>query len=144
MAGTALDQGLFVGFALVVQGVLVAFFAARKWNFDLVERYGWFVYALGVPAGLLAGWYIGRSLPWYFFLGLLVFVIWAIYGYWADIYSRLSWRRPVLWRVLIPYIALYLIWQFALWIPLWYIGLVFWWIYTVLYAVSTILNIISH
>ncbi len=50
---TALLQ-LFVIAALVIQLVLIAHFALRRWAFATDMRYGVIVYGLGIPAAIVS------------------------------------------------------------------------------------------
>ena len=135
---------LFAGSALAIQTLLVLNFAARHWAPRQERRWGWIIYALGLPAlGLSALFSLARQ-PWYHGLAYLLFAAWAAFGCVVDILRPVNWRTPPRWAIFGPYVALYLAAQFAFWIPLWNVGPGYWAAYTALYAVSTLLNISSH
>ncbi len=78
---------LFVAWAFFFQIALIVHFAVRKRFFDsYTVKYGWIVYALCIPAVvisivLLLG---GKNLS--FWLGGLLFLLFAVFGYWIDYY----------------------------------------------------------
>jgi hypothetical protein len=124
--------------------ILLIHFALRKWRFDFALRYGWIVYALSLPAAGVSLWLMMRGKPWWSWLGGWLYLVWGIFGYVVEYRKKIEWRAPILWPVFGPYITLYLAtvmfywWPLALiWKPLWYGG-------TVLFCVSTFLNITSH
>ena len=41
------------GLGVLFQILLIAHFAVRKWRFRLARRYGWIVYAMGIPAAVV-------------------------------------------------------------------------------------------
>jgi hypothetical protein len=141
---SSLANKLFLGFAFLVQILLLLNFAARNWQPELEMRYGWLVYATGILALLLAllSWRSDRPLAQT--AAYLIFALWAAFGYYVDIYRAIPWRSPPFWPIFIPYVLLFMAGQFAFWIPLWYLGRGYWWAYTVAYALNTALNIFSH
>ena len=135
---------LFVIFAFFVQVVLVVFFAARKWAFDMAMQFGWIVFALGIPAAILSVVLLIRGKPWYLWLAGFLFAAWAVFGYTVDIARPVEWRSPILWPVFIPYVMLYLSSLVLYWWSVGFIGRPLWFAYAVLFLISTILNISSH
>jgi hypothetical protein len=136
---------LFTSFAIVAQCLLVAYFLDRRLKTGAADRYGWIVYAMGVPGLLLAVLFIvdGDTQRWW--LGPLLFAIWSAYGFAVDNVLKRPWRGPVInWPVFIVYVALYTAAQVMLWIPLWFVHPVVWGVYAVLFGVSTGLNILGH
>jgi hypothetical protein len=98
-------------------------------------------------AGLPCPWaffFMVSGEPWYSWLACGLFAAWAIFGYVVDILRPISWRAPLRWQILVPYLILYISAQFAFWIPLWFIWPGYWMMYAVLYTVSTVLNISNH
>jgi D-alanyl-D-alanine carboxypeptidase len=147
----AVDRGLddhappvFIGFGFLVQGLLVADFAARRWRPRLERRYGWLVYALGVPSAGLAILMASSGSPWWQVLAFGLFGVWAAIGAWVDFIRPVAWRSPPRWPVFVPYVGLFVACLFAFWIPLWAVSLPLWLAFGVLYAVHTALNIASH
>ena len=137
-------DSMFVAFALISQVLFIFNFAAFKWKPRLQQQWGWIVYAaalIALPLGILF-WITGQA--WYFWLAFALYTIWAILGYIVDILRPINWRVPILWKVFLPYLILYLASQFAFWIPLWFIWVGYWIIYAVLYAINTALNVSTH
>jgi hypothetical protein len=137
-------QALFVAFAFLAQVLLIINFAARNWRPLLERRYGWLIYAMGIPGIGLGILFLARAQPWTVVAAPLVYAIWAAFGYYVDMVRQIKWRSPPRWPVFIPYVALFMAGQFLFWIPLWYVGLAYWIIYTVMYFLNTGLNIYSH
>jgi len=54
MSGMANLDLLFVITSLFFQLILIVHFAFRKWRFDVAIRYGYFVYALSLPAAAVS------------------------------------------------------------------------------------------
>jgi hypothetical protein len=111
---------------------------------ELERKWGWIVYALGVPSLGLSLWFFAAGQPWYHGLAYVLFTAWAAFGATVDIIRPVEWRSPIRASVFVPYLILYIATQFAFWIPLWFISTAYWFVYAVLYTLSTILNTASH
>jgi hypothetical protein len=144
MSGLDRYDRLFVFVAFSMQIVLLVFFALRKWKFDIAMQFGWLVYALAVPAVIVSLVLLIAGKPWQFWLGGFLYAAWAILGYVVDIARPVAWRSPILWPVFVPYVLLYLSSLMFYWWPLGNLQRPLWFIYGVLFAISTILNITSH
>lgn len=144
MSGLDRYDRLFVLVAFFIQIVLLVFFAFRKWKFDTAMQFCWIVYALAVPAVIVSLVTLIDKKPWYLWLAGFLYTVWAILGYVVDIARPVAWRSPILWPVFIPYVLLYLSSLMFYWWPLGSIQRPLWFIYGVLFAISTILNISSH
>jgi hypothetical protein len=143
LSDTALLQ-LFVITAFVIQLVLIAHFALRKWAFPTAMRYGVIVYALGIPAAIVSiVLWVGGQL-WYLWIAGLLYLAWAAFGYSVEYLLRINWRTPIRWPILIPYLTLYLASIMCYWWPLATISRPLWFVYAALFVISTILNILSH
>lgn len=137
-------RSLFVAFALLVQVLLLADFAARNWRPVLEKAYGWLVYAMAIPGLALGLALLVMRAPWYLVAAPGVYAVWAAFGYVVDIRRPTPWRSPPRWAIFVPYVTLFLASLFLLWIPLWYISSASWIAYTALYAAHTSLNLCSH
>lgn len=135
---------LFVFNAFFIQIILLVFFALRRWKFDTAMKCGWIVYALSVPAVIVSLVLLIGGKPWYIWLSGFLYAVWAMLGYVVDIARPVAWRSPILWPVIIPYVLLYLSSLMFYWWPLGNIQRPLWFIYAVLFVISTILNISSH
>ncbi len=144
MSGLNNYQILFVLSAFLLQLILITHFALRKWRFAVAIRYGPIVYALGIPAAILSLILLRGGLAWAFWLGGFLYLIWSIYGYIIDYVLRVEWRISIRWSVLVPFIVLYLATVMFYWWPLGLIYKPLWYIYAVLFFISTWLNVTSH
>jgi len=135
----------FAAFGVTTEALLLGFFAARRWAPEIAARFGWVVYAfsgLGLPLG---AWLLLDGQTWKLFAGPLLMAAWAAFGFVVDIWRPRPWRGPpVVWKTLVPYVALYCSAQMFLWWPLWNINRAAWAAYLVLFVPSTILNIRGH
>lgn len=144
MSGLDRFDRLFVVTSLVIQVALVVFFALRKWSFPFAMKWGWIVYALGVPAVVVSIMLIAAHKPWYLSAAGILFGVWAIFGTWVDRVQQVEWRSPILWPVFGPYLFLYMASLMFYWWPLARVHRPSWFIYTVLFILSTVLNVTSH
>jgi hypothetical protein len=135
---------LFVITAFLFQIVLITHFTLRKWRFPLAMRYGPLVYALSLPAAAVSLILWAGGKPWGLWLGGFLYLAWAIYGYTVEYIRHIGWRSPLRWSVGGPYLLLYLATVMFYWWPLALIYKPLWYVYAVLFGISTILNLTSH
>ena len=101
-------EPLFFALGLVNNLALIAIFIVRGRRLDLIERYGWLYLLLSVPAAyaiVLAQQQDGGA-RYTIFLGIyLAFLaVEALY----DWILKVPFRESMDWRVLAPYVALYI------------------------------------
>jgi hypothetical protein len=113
----ARSKGFFTAFAFLIQVGLLANFCARRWRPAIERKYGWVIYAPGIPALLLGGVSFAAGEPLMIWAAFLIFSAWAGFGYWIDIRKKFPWRSPPRWVVFIPHVALFVTAQFFFWIP---------------------------
>lgn len=136
---------LFVIFAFLFQIVLIIHFILRKWFFDIyIMQYGWIVYALSVPAIVVSIILLLDGKTWSLWLGGFLYLGWAIYGYTVEYVKGIQWRNPIHWPVFGPYLFLYLATVMFYWWPLALVRRPLWYVYAILFLISTTLNLISH
>jgi hypothetical protein len=136
---------LFIIWAFFFQILLIVHFALRKWAFDRYTfQFGWLVYALGIPAAILSLILLIKGQPWALWTGGFIYLGWAAFGYWIEYIEKVKWRNPPRWTVLGPYVFLYLATNMFYWWPVGMISRPLWYVYAVLFAISTTLNILSH
>jgi hypothetical protein len=135
---------VFVVTAFLFQIILIIHFALRKWRFKTAMRYGPIVYALGFPAALVSLWSLLSGMSWSFWLGGFIYLIWAIFGYTVEYIRKIEWRNPIRWPTLGPYVFLYLATVMFYWFPLALIWKPLWYVYGILFVISTVLNVTSH
>jgi hypothetical protein len=144
MLGLDNTDTVFVIWAFVMQICLIVLFAIRKSNIELVVQYGWIFYLLCIPAIIVSIIMLRAGKDWSFWVGGFIFLVWAIFGYVVEYRFGIKWRNPVVWAILVPYVLLYLGTIMFYWFPLGILSRPLWYIYAVLFALSTYLNVTSH
>ena len=145
MVGLDNLEVLFVVWAFLFQIILIIHFSLRKWSFHVYTlKYGWIVYTLSVPAIAISTLLLLGGKTWSLWLGGFIFLIWATYGYTVEYTKGIQWRNPIRWPIFGPYVFLYLATIMFYWWPLGLISRPLWYVYTVLFIVSTALNVTSH
>lgn len=137
-------QILFLVNAFLFQLILMIHFSLRRWRFELVMRYGWIVYALSIPYAIASLFILRGGEPWALWLGGFIYLVWAIYGYIVEYVKKIEWRNAVRWPILVPYIILYLATVMFYWWPIAHIYKPLWYVYSILFIISTYLNVTSH
>lgn len=138
-------EKLFVVWAFLFQIVLILHFALRKPFFEsYTMRYGWIVYALSIPAVIISLILMRSGKSWFFWLGGFLFLVYAVYGYWVEYISQIQFRNPLRLEIVFPYVFLYLATVMFYWWPLARLSRRYWFFYTILFVIATILNINSH
>ena len=138
-------QVTFAAFGILMMTMLFGNFVARNWKPELELRYGWVIYAMGIPGLVLAGLYLlAEGMSVFFPAASLVFTAWALFGFVVDRVAKVQWRRPTVPQIFVPYVTLYVAWQVLYWIPMWSIGRVYWVVYTLLFSAATCLNLRAH
>ena len=135
---------LFVSTAFIIQGLLLIYFALRKWNFDQAMHWGWIIYTLAVPAVAVSVILLAGHKPWSLWLAGFLYAAWAGFGFIFDIAHPIAWRAPIYMPVFLPYVLLYMGCQMFYWFPLANIHKPLWYIYALLFIACTVLNISSH
>jgi len=144
VTGGGIAVAAFAAFGLASQALLVCYFAARRWSPRIAERFGWLAYAfagLGLPLGV---WLFVGGQSWRLYLGPILMASWALFGAVVDLWHPRKWRTPIVWNVLVPYVALYFWAQMFLWWPLWDTERVAWALFLVLFVANTALNLRGH
>ena len=136
---------LFIAWAFFYILVLIVHFALRKRFYQSYTlKFGWVVYALGIPAAVISLLLLLNGKSWYFWLGGFLCLLFSAFGYWVDYVRKIAWRKPVVTGILLPYVTLYLATLMFYWWPLYRLYMPFWIVYTVLYIIAMVLNIRSH
>ena len=135
---------LFVIWAFLMQICLIVLFAVRKSNLDLILKYGWILYLICIPAVIVSVMMLRGGKEWSFWVGGFIFLLWAIFGLFVEYGFGIKWRNPIVWSVFVPYVALYLGTIMFYWFPVGILSRPLWYIYAILFSLSTYLNIASH
>lgn len=97
----------FFGLGVANNVCLILVFAARSRRLDLLQRYGWLYLLLAVPTayGLVLAGLEDAPVQYPIFLAIFLgfLVVEALY----DWVLRLPFRESMDWRLLVPYVALY-------------------------------------
>jgi hypothetical protein len=137
-------ERLFVVTAFLFQIVLIVHFALRRWRFDIVQRYGWIVYVLAVPAAVISMVLLRAGKPWLLWLGGFLYLGWGVFGYVVEFALGIEWRNAKRWTILIPYLTLYLATSMFYWWPLGLLWRPLWYVQAIFFGISTALNAASH
>ncbi len=136
---------LFVVWAFLFQIVLIVHFALRKPFFEsYILKFGWIVYALCIPAGVISIILLRGGKSWSFWLGGFLFLLYAAFGYWVDYVVKIQWRNPLRLSIMFPYVFLYLATVMFYWWPLALLRRPLWFAFAILFVIGTILNVTSH
>ncbi len=144
MITSELLTALYVGFAFLIQALLIINFTARNWKPEIERGYGWIIYALGAPSVILSALMYVEDQPWFFVVPPLLYFIWAVFGFFVDLWRPIAWRTPPRWSIFVPYVGLFAASLILFWVSMWYVNLIYWIAFGVMYVVETILNIYSH
>ena len=134
----------YVVWAFAFQLVLIAFFALRRLNLDLAVKYGWVIYALSLPSIVVSIQQINAGNSWTFWVGGFIYLAWSVLGFLVEYVLNLTWRSPIVLRIFVPYVGLYLATVMFYWWPLGEIHKGYWYGAALLFVLSTILNVTSH
>lgn len=136
---------LFVIWAFLFQAILIVHFSLRRWAFDrYVLKFGRIVYAMSIPAVVVSLFLLLGGKTWSLWMGGCIYLVWAAYGYSVEYVKGIQWRNPIRWPIFGPYVFLYLATIMFYWWPLGLISRPLWYVYAVLFVVSTTLNVTSH
>lgn len=144
MSGLTNLETLFVVWAFTFQIVLIIYFGLRKWSFNLAIRVGGIMYTMGIPAAALSLILYRGGMPFSFWIGGFIFLLWSILGYSVEYVLKIKWRDPIRWPIFIPYVFLYLATIMFYWWPLGLLSSPLWFVYTLLVIVGFVLNVTSH
>ena len=136
---------LFVIWAFLFQAVLIVHFSLRRWAFDrYILKFGWIVYAMSIPAVVVSLLLLLGGQTWSLWMGGFIYLVWAVYGYKVEYVKKIQWRNPIRWPIFGPYVFLYLATIMFYWWPLGLVSRPLWYVYAVLFIISTTLNVTSH
>jgi hypothetical protein len=145
MSGLDSYDNLFITWAFILEIVLIIHFALRKPFFETYTvKYGWLVYALSIPGVVISLILLMGGKSWSFWLGGFLYLIFSAFGYWIDYIKGIPWRKPLRKDIMFPYVILYLGAIMFYWWPLAQLYRPLWYVFGVLFAVSTALNLTSH
>ena len=98
---------VFVALGVVNAVALLVVFALRWRRLDLVERYGWLYLLLVVPAVWAMVLALREGAPWQYLVFLVIYVGFLAIEWLCDWVLRIPFRERSDWRLLVPYVGLY-------------------------------------
>ena len=138
-------EPLFFALGLANNVVLIFIFLLRKNHFALLQRIGWVYFLLAIPAiyAILIAQQEQKAPQYTVFLGIFLafLAIEALY----DWILRIPFREKMDWKLLVPYVALYISMNYGFMVMVWkYYSLIGGIIMLGLFVIQIIANIISH
>lgn len=137
-------EAFFFGLGVANSVSLIAIFLVRRWNLPLLEKYGWTYLLLAVPAvfGMVLVQQDNGSLQYTIFLAIFLafLVIEALY----DWIWKIPFRATMDWRVLAPYVALYIASNYGFIVMPWRTSLTQGLIMLALFVVQLAANLLTH
>lgn len=124
---------------------LVIVFVLRRQRFDLVQRFGWLYLGLALPAlyGLVLAHQEGSRGEYTIFLAIFVAFL-AVEGLY-DWVLKLPFRETMDWRLLTPYVALYIVSSYGFVVMPWkFYSVVAGALMLALTATQIVANILTH
>lgn len=137
-------ESFFFGLGLANSLCLIAIFLTRRWNMAVLEKVGWLYLLLAVPAvyGIVLVQQERAAVQYTIFLGIFLafLMIEALY----DWILKIPFRETMDWRVLAPYVALYISSTYGFVVMPWRVSLPQGIIMLVLFAVQLLANVLTH
>ena len=137
-------ETLFVATAFAFQLLLIVYYLLRRRSWRMVMRYGPLIYATALPLAVVSLVLFLAGKPWWLWLGGLLALAWAGYGYFVDFVKQIPWREPIYPPVFFPYITLYLAMLMFYWWPLARFSRGLWLAFGALFVIASLLNVTSH
>jgi len=138
-------EPLFFALGLANNVVLIFIFLLRKNHFALLQRIGWVYFLLAIPAiyAILIAQQEQKAPQYTVFLGIFLafLAIEALY----DWILKIPFREKMDWKLLVPYVALYISMNYGFMVMVWkYYSLIGGIIMLGLFVIQIIANILSH
>jgi hypothetical protein len=140
-----LFEPLFFALGLANNVVLIFIFLLRKNHFALLQRIGWVYFLLAFPAiyAILIAQHEQKIPQYTVFLGIFLafMAIEALY----DWILKIPFREKMDWKLLVPYVALYISMNYGFIVMVWkYYSLIGGIIMLGLFVIQIIANIITY
>jgi hypothetical protein len=138
-------EPLFFALGLANNVFLILIFLIRKKHFTLLQRIGWTYLLLAIPA-IYAMFLVQqeqKSLRYTVFLGIFLafLAIETLY----DWILKIPFRETMNWKVLAPYVALYISMNYGFIVMVWKYDSIIGGVYIlVLFIIQIVANVLSH
>ncbi len=138
-------EPFYFALGLVNSVFLILIFLIRKNHLDLLQRIGWTYLLLAIPAiyAIFLVQQEQKSPRYTIFLGIFLafLAIEALY----DWILKIPFRETMDWRLLVPYVALYISSNYGFVVMTWkYYSVPYGIILLVLFVIQIIVNIVTH
>ena len=138
-------EPFFFALGLVNNVFLIFIFLIRKNNLALVQKIGWLYFLLAIPA-IYAIFLVQQEhkSPQYTIF-LLIFLAFLAIEALFDWILKIPFRETMDWKLLLPYVALYISMNYGFVVMTWkYYSLIGGIILLVLFVIQIIANIVTH
>ena len=138
-------EPIFFTLGLLNSGFLIAIFLIRKNHLALLRRIGWAYFLLAIPAiyAIFLVQQEQKSVRYTIFLGIFLafLAIEALY----DWILKIPFRENMDWKLLVPYVALYISMNYGFVMMVWkYDSLIGGIIMLCLFVIQIAINLITH
>jgi len=138
-------EPLFFALGLANNVILIFIFLIRKKHFTLLRKIGWVYFLLAIPAiySIFLVQQEQKDQRYTIFLGIFLafLLIEALY----DWILNIPFREEMDWKILTPYVALYISMNYGFVVMAWkYYSVIYGMIMLVLFVIQIVANIISH
>lgn len=138
-------EPFFFALGLVNNVFLIFIFLIRKNHIDLLQRIGWLYFLLAIPAIYAIFLVLHEKKTPRFTIFLVIFLAFLVIEVLYDWILKIPFRETMDWRLLVPYVALYISMNYGFVVMSWkYYSLKAGIILLGLFIVQIISNIFSH
>jgi hypothetical protein len=138
-------EPFYFALGLVNSGVLIIIFLIRENHLALLQRFGWVYFLLAIPA-IYAIFLVQKEkkTPRYAIF-LVIFLAFLAIEALYDFFLKIPFRETMDWRLLVPYVALYISMNYGFAVMSWkYYSMKGGIILLVLLVIQIITNIVTH
>ena len=138
-------EPVFATLGLLNNIILIIIFLLRKDRMDLVNRFGWVYFLFAIPAVYALYLVQQEQKDVRFTIFLVIFLAFLAIEALYDWILKLSFREKPDWRILTPYVALYISSNYGFVVMTWhYYSLALGIVLLVLFIIQLIANLRSH
>ncbi len=137
-------EALFFGLGLVNSVCLIAIFLIRRWNLALLERIGWVYLLLALPAVYVIVLVQREHASGRYTIFLAIFLAFLVIEALYDWVLKLPFREAMDWRVLTPYVVLYVASTYGFVAMPWHASLAQGIVMVTLFVVQIVANVLTH
>jgi hypothetical protein len=140
-----MTENFYFYLGLVNNLILIFIFLVRKNNLALLSKFGWIYFLLAIPAIYTIFLVQQEQKTKRYTIFLAIFLAFLAIEVLYDWILKINFRETMDWKLLVPYVALYLSMNYGFVVMVWkYDSLLRGIIMMSLFVIQIILNIISH